>query len=58
MVVSYVNQNSIKEDVLDLANLRELNAVYLKDWLCDVLLENGIVLAQCVAQTYYCCLYV
>ena len=52
MVVSYVNQNSIKEDVLDLAHLRELNAVYLKDWLCDVLLENGIVLAQCVAQTY------
>lgn len=52
VVVRYVYNNSIHEEFLDFERLKELNAPYLKDKLCNVLTACEIKISDCVAQTY------
>lgn len=52
VVVRYLYDNSIHEEFLGFIRLHELNAEYLKNSICTLLLACGIEATNCVGQTY------
>ena len=52
VVVRYLYDNSIHEEFLGFIRLHELNAEYLKNSICTLLMSCGIEMKNCVGQTY------